>query len=109
LVPATGQPPVGLGDGVGLGLGVVGVGDGVVGVGLGVVGVGDGVSVGLGLGDGEGLGEGLGVPLGDGLGDGAVSIAMMAFSSLTQFTARLCCAVPVLVLATSAWQLASMS
>jgi len=103
---------VSVGDGVGLGDGGVVVVGGTVVVGGGVVTVGLGLAL-VGVGDGVvGVGEGLGVPLGDGLGDGdgqAPSAHRIAVSSLTQFTARVCCAVLVAVFATSVWRLASMS
>ena len=69
LVPATGQP-VGLGDGVTVGV-TLGLGEGVglvVGLGLGVtVGVTDGLGLGLSVGVGVALGEGGAVGDPDGL------------------------------------------
>jgi hypothetical protein len=68
VVEALAEPPVVVGEGVGLGVGEgvgLGVGDGVgLGVGDGVgLGVGDGVRLDVGVGEGAGLGVGVGVTL----------------------------------------------
>jgi hypothetical protein len=75
VVEALAEPPVVVGEGVGLGVveGVgLGVGDGVgLGVGDGVgLGVGDGVGLGVGDGVGLGVGEGVRLDVGDGVGLG---------------------------------------